>query len=92
MSGTKSCKQKAVLIDVVEEQVQQIYDSYSLPPKIREYLEDWISRNIENEREKYVAELDGLRREKDKLERRQEKLLEAHYNDAIPLNLKIAFY
>ena len=83
----KSCKQKAVLIDVVEEQVQQIYDSYSLPPKIREYLEDWISKNIENEREKYVAELDGLRRERDKLEHRQEKLLEAHYNDAIPLNL-----
>ena len=83
----KSCEQKAVLIDVVEEQVQQIYDSYSLPPKIREYLEDWISRNIENERGKYAAELDGLRREKDKLERRQEKLLEAHYNDAVPLNL-----
>ena len=75
------------MIDVVEEQVQQIYDSYSLPPKIREYLEDWISRNIENERGKYAAELDGLRREKDKLERRQEKLLEAHYNDAVPLNL-----
>mgnify|MGYP007025190080 CR=1 FL=1 len=46
-----------------------------------------ISKNIENERGKYVAELDGLRRERDKLEHRQEKLLEAHYNDAIPLNL-----
>ena len=83
----KSCEQKAVLIDVVEEQVQQIYDSYSLPPKIREYLENWIDQNIENEQEKYAAELDGLRRERDKLEHRQEKLLEAHYNDAIPLNL-----
>lgn len=83
----KSCKMKSVLIDVVEKQVQQIYDNYSLPLKVREYLEDWIGRNIENEREKYSIELDGLRREKEKLQRKQEKLLEAHYNDAIPLSL-----
>ena len=31
--------------------------------------------------------MDGLRREKDKLERQRKKLLEAHYNDAIPLDL-----
>lgn len=29
----------------------------------------------------------GLRREKDKLERQSKKLLEAHYNDAIPISL-----
>ena len=31
--------------------------------------------------------MDGLRREKEKIEHKQEKLLEAHFNDAIPLNL-----
>ncbi len=39
------------------------------------------------EQQKYELELDSLRREKDKLERKREKLLEAHYNDAIPLDL-----
>ena len=81
------CKQRAVLIEEVERQVENIYDKYSFPPYIRSYLENWLGKNIEKEREKYDAELDGLRREKDKLERKRKKLLEAHYNDAIPLDL-----
>lgn len=81
------CKQRAVLIADVEQQVEQIYDKYSFPPQIAGYLEEWLRQNIEKERDKYAVELDGLRREKDKLERQRKKLLEAHYNDAIPLDL-----
>ena len=81
------CKQRAVLIADVERQVEQIYNGYSFPPKVAEYLENWLKQNIEKERSKYAAELDGLRREKDKLEHRRKKLLEAHYNDAIPIDL-----
>lgn len=81
------CKQRAVLIANVERQVEQIYGKYSFPPQIAKYLEDWLRQNIEKERDKYATELDGLRREKDKLERKRKKLLEAHYNDAIPLDL-----
>ncbi len=81
------CKQRAVLIAEVERQVEQIYDQYSFPPEIRSYLENWLKQNIETEKEKYGTELDGLRREKDKLERQRKKLLEAHYNDAIPMEL-----
>lgn len=83
----KTCKQKAVLIDVVERQVEQIYDRYSFPHAVREYLENFIQKGVKAEQQKYEAELDGLRREKDKLERKRKKLLEAHYNDAIPLDL-----
>lgn len=81
------CKQRAVLITDVERQVEQIYDRYSFPPQIASHLENWLRQNIEKERDKYETELDGLRREKDKLERQRKKLLEAHYNDAIPLDL-----
>ena len=81
------CKQKAVLISEVERQVEQIYDHYSFPSAVREYLENFLQESIETEQKKYMAELDGLRREKDKLERKRKKLLEAHYNDAIPLDL-----
>ncbi len=52
-----------------------------------EYLENFLQDGIQSERQKYETELDGLRREKDKLERQRKKLLEAHYNDAIPLDL-----
>ena len=69
----------------MEQQVEQIYDHYSYPPTIRDHLEEFLRDKIKDEQKKYAAEQDGLRREKDKLERQRKKLLEAHYNDAIPL-------
>lgn len=86
-SKRKDCKQRAILIDTLEEQVQQIYDRYSFPQNICEYLERFLQNAVQKEQDKYAAELDGLRREKNKLERQRKKLLEAHYNDAIPLDL-----
>lgn len=83
----RDCKQKAVLIGEVERRVEEVYNRYSLPSGIREYLEKWLRDHIEVEREKHSVQLDGLRRERDKLERQRKKLLEAHYNDAIPLDL-----
>ena len=82
----KSCKQKAVLIDTIEQKVEQVYDRYSFPTGFRTYLENWLHEYIQSERQKYETELEGLRREKSKLERQRKKLLEAHYNDAIPLD------
>ena len=41
----------------------------------------------DNKKAKYESELDGLKGEKAKLENKRKKLLEAHYNDAIPLDL-----
>lgn len=81
------CKQKAVLIGEAERQVEQIYDRYTFPPAVRRYLEEFLQERIKKEQEKYQVELDGLRREKNKLERQRKKLLEAHYSDAIPLDL-----
>ena len=81
------CKMKAVLIDVVEKKIEQIYDSLSVPPEIRSQLESALDDVVENERKKFTAELDGLQKEKAKLEHKRKKLLEAHYNDAIPLDL-----
>ena len=83
----KDCKQRAVLIYEVERQVEQIYERYSFPLAVRKYLENFLQAGIRSEQEKSKAELNGLRREKDKLERQRKKLLEAHYNDAIPLDL-----
>ena len=81
------CKMKAVLIDVVEKKIEQIYDSISVPQEIRDELQVTLEAVIDNERKKFTAELDGLQREKAKLEHQRKKLLEAHYNDAIPLDL-----
>ena len=78
---------RSILIDEVESQVEKIYNSYNISPDDRILLESKIQEFISKEKRKYDLELDGLRREKEKIEHKQEKLLEAHFNDAIPLNL-----
>jgi len=83
----KDCKQPAVLIEEIERRVEQIYEDYSLKPEIREQLEAFIAAEIEKSRKEFAAEQTVLRREKEKLVNKSKKLLEAHYNDAIPLEL-----
>ena len=84
---SKDCKNRAVLIDVVEKEIERIYDKYQLPSEVRILLEAKIQEIIATEKKKYDTELNGLKGEKEKLENKRKKLLEAHYNDAIPLDL-----
>ena len=72
---------------VVEKEIEKIYEAYQFPPEVRILLESCIQEIISTERAKYDAELDGLKGEKAKLENKRKKLLEAHYCDAIPLDL-----
>ena len=49
--------------------------------------EEELQGVIAKEKEKYDLEIDGLLGQKLTLEHKNEKLLEAHYNDAIPMEL-----
>ena len=62
-------------------------DRITIEPSERILLEGKIQEYITDEEVKFKLELDNLRREKEKLEHKQDKLLEAHFNDAIPLDL-----
>ena len=83
----KNCTQKAILIDEVEYQVEQLYDAVSISSAERQAAESYMQKLISIEQEKYKIEFANLKREKEKIERKQQKLLEAHLNDAIPLEL-----
>lgn len=83
----KDCKNRAILIDVVEKEIEKIYDAYQLPANMRTLLEGHLQTIIAEERKKYESELDGLKGQKSALENKRKKLLEAHYSDAIPLDL-----
>lgn len=83
----KNCKTSAILIDVVEKEIEKIYDNYQLPSEVRILLEGQILTIISREKAKYDKEINGLNGEKSKLENKRKKLLETHYNDAIPLDL-----
>jgi len=81
------CQQKAVLIEEVEYQIEKLYDRMSMSHELREHLETWLNQRIEESADEFMAELANLKREKDKLERQRSKLLQAHFADAIPLDL-----
>ena len=83
----KDCSLRALLIEEIEYQIEQLYEKISLPREIRDHLEKWVSKAIEKSKLEFESEQTKLSIEKDKLERKRKKLLEAHYNDAIPLDL-----
>ena len=81
------CKQRSVLIEEVERQIEALYHAISFAPAFRKQLEKWLHVEIQKTADEFASERQKLSREKDKLERKQRKLLEAHYADAIPLSL-----
>ena len=81
------CKQKSVLIEEVERQVENIYARMSFAPEYRAQLECWVLDEIHKSTDKIAVERKEMEAEKDKLERKQKKLLEAYYADSLPLNL-----
>jgi len=86
-TNNKMCDMRAILIDEAEFQIGRIMKGVTIKPSERILLESELQGYINKEEEQFKLELDSLRREKERLEHRQEKLLEAHFNDAIPLSL-----
>ncbi len=81
------CKSKYVLIADVERKIEQLYENIQLPHEIREAIEIELQDIVRKEKKKFDKEMDGLLGRKRTLEHKSEKLLEAHYNDAIPVDL-----
>ena len=81
------CRQRSLLIDEVAAKIEELYERISFTPEFRVLIEQWITTQIDNLSEESKDELERLRLQKDKLEREQRKLLQAHYADAVPLDL-----
>ena len=81
------CTFKAVLIDVVEDRMVDLYQTIQLSAadrtQIEHYLHDELSQ-IEGEKDKAVRSLTTRRTN---IEDRRRRLLHAHYEGAIPLDL-----
>ena len=84
---SNGCKQKSILIEDVERLIENLYDTISLKPELRKELENWIASEIDKSAADFETERRELELEKDKLERKQKKLLETYYADAIPMDL-----
>ena len=82
-----SCAQKAVLIERVEELVEQHYGQVQPKQKLLGQLQDMILDEMQIQRIRFAEAHDVEAKRKLRLEDEQKKLLDAHYANAVPLNL-----
>ena len=81
------CKQRSVQSDEVERQIEEYYTTIQLSESQKENLKTLLYRELDERRKEELSSQGNIRLEKDKIVRKQKKLLEAHYADAIPLDV-----
>ncbi len=86
-SKRNDCRQKAVLIDEVEARIEEHYERIELDRDFRIRVETLLVEELKTVRAESEAELADLRRQREKFERQREKLMQAHYEGAIPVDL-----
>lgn len=84
---SNDCKQRAVLIDEVADKIEGLYERISFTGEFRDLVQQWLYSQIDELAKQSETEQNRLKLQKDKLQREQRKLLQAHYADAIPLHL-----
>ncbi len=81
------CDQRALRIELVEEQVAAYYKTVQLPEDEIERLRAFLGEQIDALIKEHGRERESQERRLRKLEGERQKLLDAHYADAIPLDL-----
>ncbi|MGV1037851.1 MAG: recombinase family protein, partial [Candidatus Nanopelagicales bacterium] len=86
-SKRTSCTQRAVLIYEVEKKLEEHYIHIQLEAEFRRRVESTIRSELETARTATEAEQHDMKRQQEKLKRERTKLMEAHYEGAIPVDL-----
>jgi DNA invertase Pin-like site-specific DNA recombinase len=86
-SKRTTCQQKSVLIDEVEKRIEDHYEHIALKPDFRQTIEKMLLEDLKHARIDSEAEHGALQKQREKLERQGDKLMQAHYEGAIPLEL-----
>ncbi len=82
-----NCQQRSVQSDEVERRIEECYKDIYLSESQKESLKTLLYGELDERRKEELSSQGNIRLEKDKIARKQKKLLEAHYADAIPLDL-----
>ena len=86
-SKRTDCTLRSIQILHVEDLIQELYDRISLAPDFRRDLEQLLRDEMEKLGKENETERQQLQNTQQSIQRRQRKLLEAHYNDAIPMDM-----
>ncbi len=82
-----NCGQKAIMVDVVEQQIADYWRTVTLPGSQIEAIRHLVQQHIDYIMPRRQTELEQARATVAALDAQRQKLLQAHYNDAIPLDL-----
>lgn len=81
------CSFKAVLIEEVEERIASLYRSIQFTHEERESIETYLRAELDRIYQQQQSHTKNLEAQRTKLQDERDKLLQAHYADAIPLEL-----
>ena len=84
---TTNCTQRAMLISLVEEQIEELYHGQQLDPKLRDQIEAILRDELSSFRRGAEIESRRLTTQKERLTNERARLLQAHYAGAVPLDL-----
>jgi site-specific DNA recombinase len=81
------CTMKAVLIDTVEQLVEEHYATVQIPPELGNIIERRLRADLETHYKEAGVKRARLEKQRTRLLAEREKLLQAHYAGAVPLDL-----
>ena len=82
-----ACQQRSAQTSEVEKQLENYYRTIRLSESEKESLRKLLLVELDKRRKEELSAQGNIRLEKDKIARKQKKLLEAHYADAISLDM-----
>ncbi|SBT28689.1 Recombinase [Propionibacterium freudenreichii] len=86
-AGRTECTRGVILIEDVEHLIEEYYGRIQITPAMRQNLAGMLHHEFDRLMSAEADELGHLTATRDRLENEQVRLLQAHYADAIPLNL-----
>ena len=84
---THDCAFRAVLIDVVEERMSDLYQTIQLSSQDRQLVEQYVREELHHLKRDKDRTIRSLTTRRTNLEDKRHRLLHAHYEGAIPLDL-----
>jgi len=86
-SKRTDCTLRSINFYLAEDLIQEMYDRLALEPKYATTLRSTLTEQLQLLKNDTAVQAEALASQKLEIERRQRKLLEAHYNDAIPIEM-----
>ncbi len=84
---TTDCQRQAMPISLIEELIEDEYRTIALSPQLRDDIEELVLEDFDSLQAAAAGERQQMERKRIELNAQRQKLLDAHYAGAVPLDL-----